>query len=737
MDPRLWTWAAIGLMGVMVCVNRPVWAVAFTGPGLSTWGISCDDVGVAAGSTLTDAVLVLEGIRRSSPSASLQITLLRNPALGCQNSSFPQTDEIALTTLAGDDATNRIVLFFSGIDDPQSPVWKVFRRPFVMPQADGSKMEYSSATLELMDILGTEKTFGLGFRTEGTGTVQVDRISLQLSVLPFRGTGQPLAKTYSLIQEEFDSDGLAGWSIVDQGNLYAPSAWSITDGRLRQDNNTCQQNLQASAVDMLGTFAVFRASRGLADFQLAVDIRSEDDDAIGILFRYRDPDNYYRLSWDQQRRTRRLVKCDNGQFTVLAQDAVGYEIGKTYRVAIVARGPQFAVAIDGTPIFHAWDSEISQGAIGLYCCAQQGAIFDNLRVEAATNRMYRLMAPVGNLAGITGKPMRISIAPVIPIPSVRYWAQPPVTGAVFEKGEFRWTPTSSQTGLYRVGILAEAEDGFDSQTAQIQVQAAVNHPPQLEPIADQTVIEGDTLVVVPTATDPDPDADPIRYSCLHIPQGAIFSDDRFLWTPTLGQAGEYWISLIASDGTDGDIMRVKITVVPNQPPGFGAINPAVVSEGTTMTLVVPVSDPDGDPVELRLENPPVGVRLENGLLSWTPDYSQAGHYSITIVAFDGLLESRATVPITVLNTNRPPVIGQFPATQNLMIGRYLSIPIQAVDPDGDPVKISSPNLPPGANIEGNTLTWMPGTIQTGIFDIEIVASDGFSSQSKVIEIRVF
>lgn len=721
-------------MGIMVCLGGQARGVSFATQEFSTWGISCDDVGIAAGSTLTDAVLVLDGIRQSGPSTGLQITLLRNPVLGFQNAIFPQTDEIALTTLAGGDIKDRIVLFFSGLDDPQSPVWKVFRRPFVMPQADGSKMEYSSATLELMDILGTEKTFGLGFRTEGEGAIQIDRISLQLSVLPFRGTGQPLFKTFSLIQEEFDFASLAGWSIMDQGTLYAPSAWSVTAGELRQDNNTCQQNLQASALDMLGTFAVCRASRGLADFQMAVDIRSEDDDAIGILFRYSDPQNYYRFSWDQQRRTRRLVKCSDGQFTLLAQDAVWYEIGKTYRVAIVARGPQFAVAIDGSPIFHAWDSEIHQGAIGLYSCAQQGAVFDNLRIEAATKRTDRLMSPLGSAAGRTGETMWIPFHPAISNPSVRYWADPTIVGITVENGELVWRPTSSQAGQHRVGIRAEAEDGFDSQTTQIQVQG-VTHPPQLVPIAAQTVIEGDTLDVFPKATDPD--GDPIYYSCLHIPQGAVFSDNRFLWTPRLGQAGEYWISMIASDETDGDIMRVKITVIPNQPPVFGAISPAVISEGATMTGVVPVSDPDGDTVELRLANPPMGVGLENGLLSWTPDYAMAGLYSITIIAFDGLLESRATVPITVLHTNRPPVIGQLPATQNLMIGRYLSIPIQAVDPDGDAVILSSPNLPPGATLEGNALIWMPGAIQTGIFDLKIIASDGSDSESKMIEIRVF
>jgi hypothetical protein len=66
-------------MGFLVCSWKPAVGVSFQGPGLFTWGISCDDIGIAGGSTLTDAVLVLEGIRRSNPSTGLQITLLRNP----------------------------------------------------------------------------------------------------------------------------------------------------------------------------------------------------------------------------------------------------------------------------------------------------------------------------------------------------------------------------------------------------------------------------------------------------------------------------------------------------------------------------------------------------------------------------------------------------------------------------------------------------------------------------------
>lgn len=614
---------------------------------MSSWGISCDDVGITKGSSLTDAVLVLEGIRHSTDSTGLRICLLRNPALGFQDSSFPQTEEIDLGLLINKDITDRIVYFFSGINNPESSLWKVFRQPFVMPQLDQSRTKFSSATLELMDILGTEKTFGLGFQMEGVGTIEIERISLQLSILPHQVYGKPLYKTYSLIQEDFESGILSGWSIVDEGILYAPSDWTLTGGQLRQNNNTCQQNLQASTVDMRGTYAVCRGSRGLGDFQMAADLCSIDDDAIGVMFRYRDSDNYYRFSWDQQRKVRRLVKCRNGRFSVLAEDAVVYDIGKTYRVAIVARGPQFAVAIDGVPIFSAWDSELTEGSIGLYCCADQGAVFDHVRIEGTRSWTQRLMAPIGKIEGNSDESIRVPIHPPNPIPSVHYWTDSITDGIFVENEELIWHPNSSNVGLHLIRVFGEADDRFDSQAVEIRVHR-VNHPPQIEPLGFKTVREGETLNAMPI-----------------------------------------------------------------------------------------VSDPDGDPITLRLENQPANIRLENERLSWTPDFSQAGIYFIRIIASDGSLESHTTLLIRVQNMNRPPVIGQIPAVKTLMIGRYLNIPIPTSDLDGDIVVLSSPNLPVGAFLTDNTLTWMPGAIQSGLYDIEIVASDGIDRQSIWIEIRVF
>ena len=64
---------------------------------------------------------------------------------------------------------------------------------------------------------------------------------------------------------------------------------------------------------------------GWGDTTLTVRARSEDNDALGVVFRYRDPQNFYRFSMDSQRTYRRLTRTVNGVTSVLREDTVPYE----------------------------------------------------------------------------------------------------------------------------------------------------------------------------------------------------------------------------------------------------------------------------------------------------------------------------------------------------------------------------------------------------------------------------
>ena len=184
-----------------------------------------------------------------------------------------------------------------------------------------------------------------------------------------------------LFQDDFDDGNCDGWTIVDEGSIYAPSSWSCVTGTMVQSSNIYGGFLNPLPVDKLGTYAYCDAGIGWTDYNVSLTISSDDNDAIGVMFRYQDPNNYYRFSWDQSRSYRRLVKKQGGVFTLLAEDSVPYVIGQIYQLLIVAQGTILEVFIDGTPIFSVTDNSISSGSIALYTWGNVGSWFDDILVE--------------------------------------------------------------------------------------------------------------------------------------------------------------------------------------------------------------------------------------------------------------------------------------------------------------------------------------------------------------------
>ncbi|MEJ5363469.1 MAG: fibronectin type III domain-containing protein [Desulfosoma sp.] len=118
------------------------------------------------------------------------------------------------------------------------------------------------------------------------------------------------------------------------------------------------------------------------DYRFSVDLRSEDNDAMGVMFRYMDDDHYYRFSWDRERSAMRLVKKVGGAYGLLAERAVAYETGRTYRVDVLALGPRLEVHIDGRRVLSVMDADLPRGTVGFYCWANEGSVFDNVSVQS-------------------------------------------------------------------------------------------------------------------------------------------------------------------------------------------------------------------------------------------------------------------------------------------------------------------------------------------------------------------
>jgi hypothetical protein len=146
-------------------------------------------------------------------------------------------------------------------------------------------------------------------------------------------------------------------------------------------SSNVHSSISVDPLAKLGTYAYWQAGTSWTDYTASVTITSNDNDAIGIMFRYQDENNYYRFIWDKERNSRALVKCENGQFSILAEDFVPYVTGKSYQVKISAQGSLLNVSIDGSPVFSVNDSTFSYGTIALYSWGNSGSYFDDIMVS--------------------------------------------------------------------------------------------------------------------------------------------------------------------------------------------------------------------------------------------------------------------------------------------------------------------------------------------------------------------
>jgi hypothetical protein len=183
-----------------------------------------------------------------------------------------------------------------------------------------------------------------------------------------------------LLSDDFTDGNYDGWSLVDQGTLAGPMAWSATSGVMVQSSNV-HSSISVDPLAKLGTYAYWQAGTAWTDYTASVTIKSTDNDAIGIMFRYQDENNYYRFIWDKERSSRMLVKCENGLFSILAEDFVQYVTDTNYQVKISVQGSLLQVSIDGSPVFSETDSTFSSGSIALYSWGNSGSYFDDILVE--------------------------------------------------------------------------------------------------------------------------------------------------------------------------------------------------------------------------------------------------------------------------------------------------------------------------------------------------------------------
>ncbi len=199
------------------------------------------------------------------------------------------------------------------------------------------------------------------------------------------------------------------------------------------------------------------------------------------------------------------------------------------------------------------------------------------------------------------------------------------------------------------------------------------------------------------------------------------------WKTNYGDAGEYVVTITATDGKLTTEKKVKVVVERvNVAPVIENVKDLAFKEGDIIKYTPVVTDPNKDPLTVKVSEP-----LSGG--SWTTDHKSSGEYLIKVSASDNELKTEKSFKLTVKDVNLPPTVS---GLKDLVVkeGELVKLEPVVIDLDGDQ----------GGNLTitytkpiGKDGTWLTKYIDHGVYDVNVTVDDGRGAiVSKTIKITV-
>lgn len=325
-------------------------------------------------------------------------------------------------------------------------------------------------------------------------------------------------------------------------------------------------------------------------------------------------------------------------------------------------------------------------------------------------------------------------------------------------GLFRWPTTIADTGSYQLHLLClddETPGMSDHEFVDITI-LVVNQAPILDSIGQKSVIEGDTLEFIVSASDPDGTIPTLTSE--NLPRRSTFLDygdgtGIFTFLPDYQQAGLKSVKFKAGDGDKQDYENVLIQVSDNPQAPILTVptETQMVTEGDSILFLISATDGDSTIPFLDVDSTtfPINATLVDsgngiGLFAWRPIFVQAGTWDVYFVAYDNTdLADTAIVVIEVADAgNQTPEI-LAPLDGVVINGQELQrllFTVETTDADSVPPMLSSSTLPFTATFTDNedftgTFDWQIANLEAGTYPVTFYANDG-SDPGIVVSIDV-
>ncbi|MFA6461937.1 MAG: PKD domain-containing protein [Candidatus Woesearchaeota archaeon] len=277
----------------------------------------------------------------------------------------------------------------------------------------------------------------------------------------------------------------------------------------------------------------------------------------------------------------------------------------------------------------------------------------------------------------------------------------------------------------------------------------VKRAPEFE-VTDLIVKEGD-LVSFEDLPTQDQDGHKVKYLVL----GAPF-DEQSIWQTNYSSAGIYNLTFVGSNGDKETVKEAKLTVLDvDQETLLEVPSLVYINEGEELRLKINAVDPDGDKLNVTIDNLPEGaVYNENKTeLSWIPSYDtiqrtstfmhnllnalrlekyflQTKSYPVTVSACNKEECVSSDILLKVSNVNRAPL---FTSLNNITITEteLAQAKVEAVDPDGDIVRYYYTS--PLGRRNGK---WSTSYGDKGDYPVYVTATDGSIATTKPMLLKV-
>ncbi len=303
------------------------------------------------------------------------------------------------------------------------------------------------------------------------------------------------------------------------------------------------------------------------------------------------------------------------------------------------------------------------------------------------------------------------------------------------------TPESEEISIEVIEIIEEEPEELieiveeEPEVTEIEEPEEIIKPTpvKVDPKGDAKVLivkETEMVSLKPKASDPDQDRLQFSYTSPIGPVGK--------WQTTYGDAGEYAVTITASDGELSVTKDVLIIV--NKKEEVPTIDEALPKEDTLTAKENSKLDFSIKASDLNKDNLVYSWKLDGDETSKTNafnyeiSFDDAGQHTIKVVVSDGINEASKIWAVKVDNVNRKPLLARI-ADMSVKETDTVTIVPKATDPDKEDKLTFAIDNNEFKKV-GNKFEWKTSYDDSGEYTVTITASDGEDDVSQSLKVTV-